>query len=80
MTVAKRQADKDAATHASEEKGYVSSLRARPHDLIPPGAQRARLSELVAVVAWIVRSWLNPADAHAIRKQGSRREHREPRP
>ena len=78
MTVATRQADNGAPTHASEEEGYVSSLRARPHALIPPGAQPSRLSELVAVVAWIVRSWLSPADADAIRKQRARREHREP--
>jgi hypothetical protein len=78
VTVPTRQADNGAATHASEEEGYVSSLRARPHALTPPGAQPSRLGELVAIVAWIVRSWLNPADAHATRKQRTGREHRAP--
>jgi hypothetical protein len=56
------------------EEGYVSSVAARPHVLVPPGPQPSRLAEFAATLAWIVESWLRPADAEALAKQQPGRE------
>jgi hypothetical protein len=63
--------------HTSDE-GYVSSLAARPHFLIPPGPQPSHLAEFAALLAWIVESWLSPADADVLVKQQPGREHPAP--
>jgi hypothetical protein len=80
MTVATRQPDSEAPvpTHGTDE-GSVWTLRPRPHALTEPGFESSRVSELVAALAWIVRSWLSPAEADAIKKQRTRRTRREQR-
>lgn len=78
MTAASSHPDNAAVRTPAPVQAYASSFAPRPHALTPPGAQPSRLTELVAVLAWIVSSWLSPADADVNIKQRTGREHREP--
>jgi hypothetical protein len=57
---------------------YISSLDAQREPLPAPGREPSRLAELGSLVAWIIGSWLRPADAEAAWQQGAGREARLP--
>jgi hypothetical protein len=57
---------------------YISSLDAQREPLPGPARAPSRLAELRALVAWIVSSWLRPADAAAAWQQRTGREARLP--
>jgi hypothetical protein len=58
--------------------GYISSLAPGPHALTPPGAPPARGAEVLAALAWVLGSWLRPADADAGWQQQAGHEERLP--
>jgi hypothetical protein len=78
MTTATRQAGNGGVEEQPTDTGYISSLAARPHALMPPGPQPCRWAELGAIVAWVLGSWLRPGDADAAWEQQAGRQHQEP--
>lgn len=58
--------------------GYISSLNVQPRPLPLPHRLVSRRAELRALLAWILSSWLRPADAEVAWEQRAGHEARLP--